>query len=106
TTASEFSGFIRDQFTTLPEVRDRIFATSVSARWNYQGGWSQYNSTHSRVRALMLEVFASHHSLAVQQTMHAMGEEILAACPQIAEISFSIPNRHPIHFNLTPFGLE
>src|SRR4030095_1583515 len=83
TTASEFWGFIRDQYTTLPEVRDRIFATSMSARWYYKGNWSEFNSTHQRVRTLMLEVFARHHSLAVQQTMYEMGEEILMACPEI-----------------------
>ena len=35
TTDSEFTGFPRDRYTTLPEDRDRILATAVTARWRY-----------------------------------------------------------------------
>ncbi len=106
TTASEFWGFVRDEYTTLPEVRDRIFATSVSARWSYKGDWTDFNASHQRARALILDVFATHHSLAVQQTLHEMGQAILEACSEIEQISFSMPNQHRIPFNLKPFGLE
>jgi hypothetical protein len=33
TTQSGYEGFLRDAFTLLPEVRDRIMATSVTATW-------------------------------------------------------------------------
>lgn len=33
TTQSGYEGFLRDQYTLLPEVRDRIMATSVTATW-------------------------------------------------------------------------
>lgn len=36
TTQSGFEGFIKDQFTTLPEVKDRCFATQVYCKWRYQ----------------------------------------------------------------------
>lgn len=32
---SAFYGFVRDQYTTLPEVHDRIFSTSVECRCGY-----------------------------------------------------------------------
>src|SRR5687768_13295700 len=32
---SAFSGFPCDEFTTLPETRDRILATSLTATWRY-----------------------------------------------------------------------
>ena len=35
TTQSGFVGFIRDKYTSLPEVTDRVFSTSVYARWRY-----------------------------------------------------------------------
>lgn len=35
TTQSGFEGFIKDQFTTLPEVKDRCFATRVYCKWRY-----------------------------------------------------------------------
>lgn len=33
TTQSGYSGFLHDHFTTLPDVGDRIVATSVTATW-------------------------------------------------------------------------
>ncbi len=33
TTQSGYSGFLHDRFTTLPDVGDRIVATSVTATW-------------------------------------------------------------------------
>jgi hypothetical protein len=43
TTQSGYEGFLRDEFTLLPEVRDRIMATSVTATWKVRGpqrgGW-------------------------------------------------------------------
>ena len=32
-TGSEFWGYPRDRYTTLPETRDRVLATAVTARW-------------------------------------------------------------------------
>ncbi len=36
TTRSGFAGFYKDPLTTLPEVGDRIFATSVDAEWEHE----------------------------------------------------------------------
>ena len=38
TTGSEFWGYPKDAYTTLPETRDRILATSVNAAWRYRPG--------------------------------------------------------------------
>lgn len=35
TTQSGFEGFLKDHFTTLQETKDRVFCTSVYARWRY-----------------------------------------------------------------------
>ena len=37
TTNSEFTGFPRDEYTTLNEAKDRMLATQVSATWRYRG---------------------------------------------------------------------
>ena len=34
-TGSQFTGFLRDRYTTLAEAADRILATSLTARWRY-----------------------------------------------------------------------
>jgi len=105
TTDSAFAGFPRDQFTTLPETENRIFATSVTARWTYRAGFTDY-AVRVGIRQVLIETFAAHDSRSVQHTLKAMAEAALAACPGIAEITLSLPNRHHLLVDLTPFGLD
>ncbi len=58
------------------------------------------------VRQILLEAFATTHSLALQQTLYAMGGAALEAHPEIAEIRFSMPNKHHFVVDLSPFGLD
>jgi urate oxidase len=106
TTASEFSAFVRDRYTTLPDTTDRIFATSVDAVWPYTQDTGDFNSAYDAIRQSLLETFATHHSLGVQQTLLAMGEAALAACAAIKSIELTMPNKHRLLANLKPFGLE
>jgi urate oxidase len=106
TTDSAFRDFVRDEFTTLPDTDDRIFATTVNAVWTYKptttGDW---NGHHGLICRTMIDVFADHKSLAVQQTLYAMGEAALAACAAISEIHLELPNQHRIPVNMVPLGL-
>lgn len=104
-TGSEFHGFPRDEYTTLAETRDRVLATSVTARWRYQGDGVQWGAAHAEVRRVLLTTFATKHSLSLQQTLYAMGEAVLLARPEVAEIRLSMPNRHHFAVDLSPFGL-
>jgi urate oxidase len=106
TTDSEFWGFVRDEYTTLPDAKDRIFGTSVSARWSYSAEKPDYQTSYRTMRNIILEVFATHKSLGVQHTMHEMGQVALERLPEIDEITITMPNKHRILFNLQPFGLE
>ncbi|PUB27136.1 urate oxidase [Promicromonospora sp. AC04] len=111
-TGSEFSGFPRDQYTTLPEVDDRILATDVTAWWRYEpsfaeaAGPAEYDERFAAVRSILLKTFAELHSLALQQTVYAMGKAVLEAYPDIAEIRLSCPNNHHFLVDLEPFGLD
>jgi len=106
TTGSEFSDFVSDRYRTLKDSHDRIFATSVDAQWTYGSQPSDFNADFAAIRTALLKTFATHHSLAVQQTLLAMGEAALAVCPSIQSIDLKMPNQHRIPFNLEPFGLE
>jgi urate oxidase len=106
TANSAFTGFLRDQFTTLPETSDRIFGTSVRAEWIYTPGPHDFNSIYDRSRSRIIDVFAKHKSMAVQETEYEMGKAVLDACPEIEEISITLPNQHRIPINMQPFGLE
>ena len=105
TTDSGFSGFPRDEYTTLPETDDRIFATAATASWLYRHGVSDF-AIRDRVRAALVETFAAHRSRSVQHTLYAMAEAALGSCADIDEITLTLPNRHHILVDLTPFGLD
>ena len=106
TTGSGFAGFIKDRFTTLPETNDRIFSTVVAARWRYASPEVDYGLLWREIRRIVLETFAQHDSLSVQQTVHTTGKLVLEAYDQVAEIRFSLPNKHCLLVNLAPFGME
>lgn len=86
TTDSGFSGFPRDEFTTLPDTEDRIMATSITAAWTYQTEAPDFGA-RARVRRALVETFAAHQSRSVQHTLYAMGEEALAACTDVGSIT-------------------
>ena len=105
TTDSAFAGFPRDGLTTLPEAGDRILATSITASWRYRAPTIDF-SARDRVRRALVETFAAHISLSVQHTLYAMGEAALAACPEVTEITLTLPNRHHLLVDLQPFGMD
>jgi urate oxidase len=105
-TGSEFAGFLKDPYTTLPETHDRIMATSLTARWRYATDSADWAGAYARTRQIMIERFAEVHSLALQQTLWEMGRAVLAAQPDVAEIRLSAPNKHHFLADLAPFGLE
>ena len=106
TTGSAFVGFMKDEYTVLPEERDRIMATNLAASWTYNGTAGDFNGNAAVIRNLLLEVFANHESESVQHTMWEMGDAALATCPEIAEIHMTMPNVHHFMFNLERFGME
>jgi urate oxidase len=106
TTGSEFTGYIKDRYTTLAETRDRILATAVAARWRHAAAAGDWGASFAGARAELLDRFAAHHSLSLQQTLYEMGAGVLRARPEIAEIRLSLPNRHHFVVDLSPFGLD
>lgn len=106
TTKSGFAGFIKDRYTTLPEASDRIFCTSVKTSWRYALAEAATGKNWRDVRQTILETFAEHESLSVQHTLYAMGEAVLEKFPDVAEISFSLPNIHCLPVDFTRFGME
>jgi len=109
TTDSQFHGFLRDSYTTLPEATDRILATAVSARWRHGSadapadGWS--TAFDDALRNLV-EAFADTPSLSLQQTLYAMGERVLTHRVELCEVRLALPNKHHFLVDLAPFGLD
>ena len=105
-TGSEFRGFLRDEYTTLPDAEDRVLATSLTARWRYVAGEHPWDELYAATYASLLESYAGTYSRALQETLFAMGRTVLERSPEIAEMHLVAPNRHHHLVDLAPFGLE
>jgi urate oxidase len=103
---SAFEGYIHDRFTTLPETSDRIFATVVKANWSYSHRDVAFGRFWEGARSILLETFAQHRSESVQHTLYAMAGAVLDAFGEIDAIRLSMPNKHHLPVDLTPFELE
>ncbi|MET7454556.1 factor-independent urate hydroxylase [Streptomyces sp. NPDC005574] len=110
-TDSEFWGYVKDKYTTLPEAYDRILATRVTARWRFN--WSDdrretpdWEESYDRTREHLLQAFAETYSLSLQQTLYQMGSRIIDHRDEIDEVRFSLPNQHHFLVDLEPFGLK
>jgi urate oxidase len=107
TTGSEFHGFHKDGYTTLPETDDRILATSVTARWRHARPENDdWGGSHEAATGALFDAFAETYSLSLQQTLYAMGERVLRERDELAEVRLSLPNKHHFLVDLSPFGLD
>jgi urate oxidase len=105
-TDSEFKGFLKDEFTTLPETDDRILATSLVAKWRHTGTDVEWNTSYAAAMKTLLDTFAGTYSRALQETLHAMGCALLDDQPGIAEIKFSAPNKHHFLVDFSGFDVD
>jgi urate oxidase len=109
TTGTELTGFIVDRYTTLAPARDRILAVWVDAAWRYSittAEPARWHRMHDRARQALTEAFAGTDSRSPQQTLHALGQAVLDAVPEAAEVRLSLRARHHGPVDLAAFGLD
>ncbi|MDQ2807773.1 MAG: urate oxidase [Chloroflexota bacterium] len=98
-TGSQFTSFVRDGFTTLPERVDRPLFIYLDVTWRYGAVDDLPAADHGRyvaaeqVRDLVGVVFHEFVSLSIQHLVYEMGQRILARFPQLAAVSFAAQNR-------------
>ncbi|KAL4875777.1 uricase [Aspergillus karnatakaensis] len=109
-TGSQFWGFVRDEYTTLPEVWDRILSTDVEATWTWKtfAGLEdvksvvpKFDDAWEAARNITLKTFAEDNSASVQATMYKMAEKILAHQPLLETVDYSLPNKHYFELDLS-----
>jgi urate oxidase len=103
---SGFAGFLRDEYTTLPDVADRILATSMTATWRYRTADLDFNLTWRAIRSTLLEAFAEHESRSVQHTLHDMASRVLDNVDVVSAVRVVMPNKHHIPVDLARLGLD
>ncbi|XP_061358789.1 uricase-2 isozyme 1 [Gastrolobium bilobum] len=114
TTMSGFEGFIRDKYTALPETRERMLATEVTALWRYS--YESLSSIPQKplyftdkylgVKRVMVDTFFGPpkegvYSPSVQNTLYLMAKATLNRFPDIASIQLKMPNIHFLPVNIS-----
>lgn len=118
-TGSGFVGYNKCDYTTLTPTDDRILSTDIDCTWNFDNkkigsiknvyklaDEGVFDLTLSKVLKITLDRFALENSPSVQATMYNMCSDILDECPYVYNVSYSLPNKHYILFDLTWKGLD
>jgi len=105
-TGSAFENFVRDEYTTLPEVSDRIFSTSVDCSYDLVlpstsltvEGVSDlgvpFDAIYKSVVDTTLKIFAEDASASVQATLYKMCEKIIHDNKAVSDVTYRLPNQH------------
>jgi urate oxidase len=96
TGGSAFNGFLRDRFTTLPDVVDRPIVLALRLRCIYRDAASLLAAERGvtdTVRTLVLEVCAHLQSKSIQHLIHQIGVSVLQAVPELRELVIEAENR-------------
>ena len=92
---SAFHGFVRDQYTTLPDVANRPLHMWLDLEWLYTESAAGFNSGAiiAAARHIVQEVFDGFKSGSIQQVIYQIGTKMLADIPSIAEVRLEANNR-------------
>jgi len=127
---SAFENFVKDEFTTLVPVNDRIFSTSVDLSYTFSpvplsppqdekklnfavpqgadlvGGAWDGEGVAERVRGITLQVFATDESASVQATLYKMAQKVIAENAHIASVTYTLPNKHYLPVDMKYIGID
>ena len=112
-TGSQFHSFIHNEYTTLPEVYDRILSTDVDCGWAWsvfkdlkavEAAVPKFDKAWDSARSITMKTFATDSSASVQNTMYKMCDQILEAVPDVDAVDYSLPNKH--YFEIGKFWEE
>ncbi|KAJ7038949.1 hypothetical protein C8F04DRAFT_1088038 [Mycena alexandri] len=128
TTEAAFTNFVRDKYTTLKEVDDRILSTSIDLSYTFlpieipkpmdadveefrvpseiAPGSVWDSMVPANARKVTLDTFASDNSASVQATLYRMASLIIAQNAQVQTVSYALPNKHYIPVDMGYLGVE
>jgi len=92
---SAFHGFVRDEYTTLPDLLNRPLHMWLDLEWHYLNAAAAFNEGRmvARARDLVRRVFESFESGSIQQLIYRIGTAMLAENPSIAAVDLEANNR-------------
>jgi urate oxidase/2-oxo-4-hydroxy-4-carboxy-5-ureidoimidazoline decarboxylase len=92
---SAFYGFVRDEYTTLPDIRNRPLHMWLDLEWHYISPAAGLTDGRvvARARRIVTDVFQSFESGSIQQMIYQMGTKLLADIPEMADVHLEANNR-------------
>lgn len=90
---SAFHGFVRDEYTTLPEMRNRPLRMKLAVEWSFLDAEASIGEGDTRhVHHLIEQTFEALESGSIQQLLHEMGLRVLSGTPNIDQIDLEGQN--------------
>jgi urate oxidase/2-oxo-4-hydroxy-4-carboxy-5-ureidoimidazoline decarboxylase len=92
---SAFHGFVRDEYTTLPEIHNRPLHMWLDVEWRYGSTADAFgaNGATTHVRQIVHDVFRGFESGSIQQVIYQIGSRVLEAIPAISDVHLEANNR-------------
>jgi len=96
---SSFTGYVQDEYTTLPEREDRTLFISLDIFWTYEDATDALGEEPQRyvpaeqVRDIAHVVFDEMNSNSIQDLIYQIGLRILERYPQLESVDFEANNR-------------
>ncbi|KAK4306085.1 hypothetical protein Pmani_022062 [Petrolisthes manimaculis] len=113
TTQSAFVNFVSDEFRSLPDMKDRVFSTEISAAWQYNKSTGvDFGKIWLLVLKTIKDKFAGPAEMgifspSVQNTVYLVQKTVLMEVPEVSQIQVTMPNKHYYPVDLSKFeGME
>jgi urate oxidase len=92
---SAFQGFVRDEYTTLPDLMNRPLHMWLDLEWRHSDAAAGFDggNTARRARQIVRDTFASFESGSIQQLIYRIGTAMLDDLPSLAEVHVEASNR-------------
>jgi len=92
---SAFHGFVRDEYTTLPDITNRPVHMWLDLEWRYSDPVAAFggHDDTTRVRSIVKDVFRTFESGSIQQVIYRIGERLLEEIPALGEVHLEANNR-------------
>ncbi|MEK8130445.1 factor-independent urate hydroxylase [Paenibacillus filicis] len=96
---NRFFGFIRDEYTTLPEAKDRPLLLQLDILWRYENAQDAISQEYGRyttaeqIRDIAQNVFYESDTPSILYLIWLIGQRILTRFPQLAEVRFESKNK-------------
>jgi urate oxidase len=92
---SAFFGFVRDQYTTLPEIHNRPLHMWLDLDWKYTSADAAFSEgkVAASIREMIYSIFGAFESGSIQQIIYQIGTKVLDEIGCVSEIHLEANNR-------------